>query len=210
MAQTPTTISITPPKINTMAVTIIGTAPYCQARFSEKAKNMMMDKMAEGSTAKGKKIRDARDFDADCEAAMHISTDGWIGIPAASFRAACISACRLVGYKMTIAKMSVFIEAEGFDRVDGIPLVKIHGDWERLDMHTRNATGVIDIRVRPMWRFWSANLRVQYDADQFRERDVANLLMRAGMQVGVGEGRPDSKNSAGIGFGTFRLKEGNE
>lgn len=200
------TITITPPKINTLGVTIIGTAPYCQARFSEKAKNMMMNKMSEGSTAKGKKVRDARDFDEDCRAAMHISTEGWIGIPAASFRAACISACRLVGFKMTLAKMSVFIEAEGFDRVDGVPLVRIHGDWERLDMHTRNATGVVDIRIRPMWREWSANLRVQYDAEQFREEDVANLLMRAGMQVGVGEGRPDSKNSAGLGFGTFKLK----
>jgi hypothetical protein len=167
---------------------------------------MMMGKMAEGSTAKGKKVREARDFDEDCQSAMHKSTEGWIGIPAASFRAACISACRLVGFKMTLAKMSVFIEAEGFDQVDGVPLVRIHGDWERMDMHTRNATGVVDIRVRPMWREWSANLRVQYDAEQFREEDVANLLMRAGMQVGVGEGRPDSKNSAGLGFGTFKLK----
>ena len=30
-----------------------------------------------------------------------------------------------------------------------------------------------------------------------------NLIARVGMQVGVGEGRPDSKQSAGLGFGLF-------
>jgi hypothetical protein len=46
---------------------------------------------------------------------------------------------------------------------------------------------------------------VVYDADQFTLEDVSNLLARAGMQVGIGEGRPDSKMSAGMGWGTFRI-----
>jgi hypothetical protein len=29
--------------------------------------------------------------------------------------------------------------------------------------------------------------------------------MRVGIQVGICEGRPDSKNSAGMGWGTFKL-----
>jgi hypothetical protein len=200
-------ITITAPNIQTAAFKIIGTAPLVQARFSAKAKQAMMGKMADPTAAKGKKQRDARDFDADCQAAMHISTDGWQGIPAAAFRNACISACRLIGFKMTLAKLSVFIDADGFDAIDGVPLVRFDGSWERLDMHTRNATGVVDIRVRPMWREWSADLRVKYDADQFNLQDVGNLLLRAGTQVGIGEGRPDSKSSAGLGFGTFRLAE---
>jgi hypothetical protein len=48
---------------------------------------------------------------------------------------------------------------------------------------------------------------VRFDADQFTLRDIANLLLRAGMQVGVGEGRPDSKKSCGMGWGTFEIKE---
>jgi len=35
---------------------------------------------------------------------------------------------------------------------------------------------------------------------------VTNLLSRVGMQVGIGEGRPFSKNSAGMGWGTFELE----
>jgi len=72
-------------------------------------------------------------------------------------------------------------------------------------MAVRNATGVADIRVRPMWREWGAHVRVKYDADQFTLTDVTNLMARVGMQVGIGEGRPDSKSSAGLGWGTFEL-----
>lgn len=200
-------ITVTAPKIITAGFAIVGTAPLVQARFSAKAKQMLMSKMADPTSAKGKKVRDARDFDRDCREAMHITDEGKQGIPAAAFRNAMISACRLIGFKMTLAKLSVFIEGDGFDAVDGIPLVHFDGDWERLDMHTRNATGVVDVRVRPMWRNWGATVRVKFDADQFNLSDVSNLLLRAGTQVGIGEGRPDSKQSAGLGYGTFRIAE---
>jgi hypothetical protein len=35
--------------------------------------------------------------------------------------------------------------------------------------------------------------------------DIVNLISRVGLQVGVGEGRPDSKQSAGLGFGLFQI-----
>ena len=208
MAKAPVSnvVSISAPRIQTATFRLIGTSPFVQARFSAKAKQAMMDKMAAGSTAKGKKIRDARDFDQDCKDAMHVGIDGKAGVPAGAFRSAMISACRLVGYKMTIAKLSVFVAADTFDAVDGVPLVHLNGSWERLDMHTRNATGVIDVRVRPMWREWWIDLRVQYDEDQFTLSDVSNLLMRAGQQVGIGEGRHDSKSSTGLGFGCFKIE----
>lgn len=197
-------VTIKPPKIETAQFHIRGTAPLVQARFSKKGEIML--KMAEGSTARGKKNRSARDFDQDMRDAMHVSTDGWTGIPAGAFRAGMISACRLVGFKMTLAKLSVWVLADGFDAEEGTPLVKlIAGKPERSDMHVRNATGVVDIRSRPMWRTWEAKVRVQYDADQFKLGDVANLMARVGMQVGIGEGRPDSRSSAGLGWGTFEL-----
>lgn len=204
-ATKPAVVVIKAPDIRTAVFNIRGTAPYVQARFSAKAMQAMMSKMAAGSVARGKKVRDARDFDADYNAAMHISVDGWCGIPAGAFRQAMISACRLVGFKMTLAKLSVFVAADGFDKVDGVPLIKLVGKPERIDMAVRNQTGVADIRVRPMWREWSAKVVVSYDADQFTKEDVANLMLRVGKQVGIGEGRPDSRESAGLGWGTFDL-----
>lgn len=199
-------LTIKAPRFATAKFRIVGTAPYVQARFSEKARQKLMADMAAGSQAKSRKTREPRDYDADARAAMHISTEGWPGIPAAAFRNAMISACRTVGFKMTLAKLSVFTHADGFDLVDGTPLVRIQGEWERLDMHVRNATGVIDIRCRPMWRNWHADVRIRFDEDQFSSADVANLMMRVGMQVGVGEGRPDSRDSTGLGYGTFDIE----
>jgi hypothetical protein len=201
-------VTITPPNFQRMELTIEGTAPLMQARFSAKAMQAMMSKMAAGSTAKKGAKKEARDFDQDFEQAMHRSTEGWIGVPAAALRNACIDVCRMVGFKMTHAKMSIFVEADGFDMVDGQPLVRLDApEPERTEMATRNATGVADIRIRPMWREWRINVRVRFDADQFTSVDVVNLLARAGEQVGIGEGRPFSKMSNGMGYGTFRIAE---
>ena len=206
MATVQTAVQIKPANIQQAVFKIKGTAPYVQARFSAKAMQAMKEKMLAGSTAKGKKVREARNFDEDFEQAKHVSEQGWVGIPASSFRQAIISACRLVGFRMTLAKLSVFVAADGFDRVDGIPLIKLQApDPERTEMAVRNATGVADIRVRPMWREWAADVTVSYDADQFTLQDVTNLMQRVGMQVGIGEGRPDSRDSAGLGWGTFVL-----
>ena len=199
-------VNITAPNLRTIEARIIGTAPLMVCRFSQKAIDAMTEKHKAGSQGAKKKAKEARDFDADFNGARHIAEDGWDGIHAGAFRSAMISACRLVSFNMQMAKLSVFIEADGFDLVDGVPLVRIiGGEPEVSKMHTRNATGVIDLRVRPMWRRWSCNLRVQYDADQFSVTGVLNLLSRAGQQVGICEGRPDSRRSAGMGFGLFRL-----
>jgi len=115
------------------------------------------------------------------QGAMHSAADGWCGIPAPAFRNACVSACRMCGFKMTHAKLSLFIEPDGFDADDGTPLVRItQGD--RSTARWPSATSRrLDLRPRSMWREgWEAIVRVRFDADQFTLRDVANLLLRAG------------------------------
>jgi hypothetical protein len=198
-------VVIEAPKFGLGSVKIEGTAPYMQHKFSEKAKRMMMDKHRAGSQSRKGQKREPRDFEADYKQAMYVSREGWNGIPASAFRNAMISACRIVGFKMTIAKLSVFVDADGFDVDDGTPLVKIHGKPRVHEGLVRNETGVADIRWRPMWETWNATLNLRWDEAQFSLQDIANLLMRAGQQVGIGEGRPDSKNSAGIGLGLFKV-----
>lgn len=197
------TISITPPNFKVIEVLITGTAPLVMERFSKKME--LMAKMEEGKAAKSKKERPPRDFEQDAKDARYIAEDGWDGINAGGFRAAMISACRLVGFKMTLAKLSVFVEADGMDYRDGIPLVRIYGEPSTFTAHTRNATGVVDVRSRPMYKRWATVLKVRFDADQFTAQDVLNLVARIGGQVGLGAGRPDSKASAGCGWGTFRI-----
>lgn len=199
------TIVISPPKFEKIKCKIKGTAPLVQNRFSAKAMQKMKQKMELGQAAKKGSKREARDFDDDFKQAQHISEQGWIGIPAAAIRNACISACKMVGFHMTKAKMSVFCEADGIDEIDGSPLVKLIANKpEILEMPVR-IQQTTNISIRPMWRKWELDLTLKYDADQFTSEDILNLLNRAGQQVGIGEGRPDSKTSNGLGFGTFEI-----
>ena len=204
MAIKEVSVAIKAPKFETVEMLLEGTAPLVVARFANKIGLQL--KMAEGGSAKNRKVREARDYDNEADQAKYYnSTKEWEGLHAGAFRAAAISACRLVGFKMTLAKLSVFIHADDFDLEGATPLVRIYGKSETNISHTRNATGVVDLRARPMYKKWATKLRMQYDADQFSAQDVFNLIARVGMQVGICEGRPDSKSSPGCGWGTFRV-----
>lgn len=200
-------ITITPPNFRVLPFTIKGISPYVQCRFSEKAMQDMRATQAAGSTARKGKKREPKDFDAAYEGAKHVAEEGWYGIPAPAFRNAMISACRVVGFQMTKAKLAVFVEADGIDKVDATPLVQItKGQPSKFESVGRNATGVADLRVRAKWAVgWEAVVRVRFDADMFTPSDIYNLMARVGLQVGIGEGRPDSRASAGQGWGVFEI-----
>jgi hypothetical protein len=199
-------VVITAPDIRVIGLDIEGTAPLVINKFSAKAKEMMMATQMAGSTAKSRKVREAKDFEELYNGARHISTEGWDGIHAASFRNAAISACRAAGFVMTKAKLAIFVEPDGFDADDMTPLVRItKGEPQMVVSPCRNASGVIDLRPRPTYFPWGATLRIKYDAGILTESDVVNLIARVGLQVGVGEGRPDSKQSAGVGNGLFHI-----
>jgi hypothetical protein len=201
------TVSIPAPKMQTAKFSIVGNAPLVIHRFSVKTKNEMLHKMEAGSTGKSKKVREALDKEQKFNDARYISPEGWDGFNAASIRAAMISACRLVNFKMTLAKMSVFVIQDGWDKDEPeIPLIKIHGEARLLESMARVETGQPYVTIRPCYDKWSAEITIRFDTEQFTIQDVANLLSRVGAQVGIGEGRPDSKHSAGMGWGTFDVK----
>jgi len=183
-------------------------------RFSKKTKDEIIDKMRLGSTTKKGARKEKLDPEANYQQARYISTEGWDGFNCSGLRAALISACRLVGFKMVLAKLSLFIVADGRDREEPeYSLVRIEGKPRMLQSMGRLASGQVCPIFRPCYDDWSATLTIRFDADQFNVKDVANLVSRVGMQVGLCEGRPDSKNSAGMGWGTFEIvneKEENE
>lgn len=202
-----TTVTIKPPNFGTAVFNIEGTAPLVIHRFSAKTKKEMADKAAAGKTASSRKVREPRDAQITYNEARYISREGWDGFHAASIRNAMISACRLVGFKMTLAKLSIFVEADGWDAKESqIPLIRIYGEPVLQEDMARVETGQPYVTVRPAYHSWKAKVRIRWDADQFTIQDVSNLLSRVGMQVGIGEGRPDSKNSAGMGWGLFSLE----
>jgi hypothetical protein len=199
-------VTIHPPNIQRAVFRIEGKS-YVQNRFA--ARVQVSERMTVPQRdRKSRTARPPRNFEQDFENAHHRTVAGWCGIPCAAFRAAMIDACRTVNLVMTRAKMSLFVVPDGFDMHDGYPLVRLysHNPPERTELPVRNDNGSLDIRVRPLWRDWWADITIEFDADMISAESVANLLDRAGRQVGVGEGRPFSKNSAGMGWGTFTVQ----
>jgi hypothetical protein len=199
-------VTIKPPNFKTAHFKIVGTAPLVIHKFSKKTEELMQATQEAGQASKSKKERTPKDFEECYNGARHISKEGWDGIHAGAFRSAFVRASSLTSVKMTIAKMAIFIKADGIDVDSGTPLVKINGDREMHIGPVRLSNGSMDLRARPMYREWNVNLTVTFDADLLNVTDISNLLMRVGMQVGIGEGRPMSKDSCGCGWGTFSVE----
>ena len=185
---------------------IEGDTIMVQNKFSVKAKRAMIDVQEAGSRSKKGKKKEPKDFQEMFRQSQHISKEGWPGIPAAAFRSGVISACRLVGFKMTLAKLSLFVVAEGYDKDDNTPLCRITKGKAKYRDDAVRIQNTCDVHARAMFEpGWQAKVLLEWDADQFSLADVSNLMVRLGKQVGIGEGRPDSRSSAGMGWGTFRL-----
>ena len=205
-------VSISAPNFQTAQFNLIGQDVLVIHRFSSKTKEQMKQKMETGKAASSKKNREAKNTDDTFNEARYISPAGWDGFHAGALRNALISACRLVGFKMTLAKLSVFVTADGYDASEPqIPLIRILGTPVKQEDMARVETGQPYVTVRAAYHNWGAKVNIRFDADQFTVEDITNLLMRVGQQVGLGEGRPDSKNSAGMGWGLFTIEqEGND
>ena len=207
--KTDKTVCIKAPNFGHGVFEIKGIAPLVIHRFSAKIKEQMKQKMETGKAAASKINREPKSTDQLYQESRYTSKDGWDGFHAGAIRNAMISACRLVGYKMTLAKLSIFVEADGWDVFEPqIPLICIYGLPVKQEDIARVETGQPYVTVRVAYHDWSAKVKIRWDADQFTAEDVANLLSRVGLQVGIGEGRPDSKNSAGMGWGLFELVAG--
>lgn len=199
-------VVITPPKMARATVKIVGTAPYLQNRFSAENRDKMLETQKAGSAAKRtRKAKAPKDFEKVYRGSMHISQEGWHGIPATALRNAMIDACRLTEMDMIRAKMCIFIIAQGLDAENLEPLIKIDGKPQMHIERVKIGIASTDLAARALFPKWSAKFEIEWDDDVFKAQDVVNLLARAGWQVGIGAGRPLSKTSGGTGKGTFKV-----
>ncbi len=203
-------LSITPLRQAIITIPIIGQTPLKILRFSEKQQEEVRKKQEAGQQGKTKTKRDPKDFERNYEEAKYrctIKEDKkevtWLGLNASGIRNGCIETCRVAGFTMTKAKMSVFCLEDGLDDLDGTSLVRIQGKPEMSIDPVRNTNGVIDLRARVMFREWKIIARIRFDEDQFSPSDMLNLMIRVGQQNGLGEGRPNGTNGNGTGNGIF-------
>ncbi len=202
-------LTVEAPRFETIELPIVGISPLVMHKFSLKTRQQIREQQEAGGPSKSRKNKEAKDFDALYEEAKYISDEGWLGIPAAAFRNAMVNVCRATNLVMTKAKRAFFIEADGFDKEDRTPLVKITvGEPYPHEAYVRLQNSTVDIRVRPMFDVgWEASPKIRYTQSLFTRQDVVNLMAHAGELEGILEGRPGSPKSCGQGWGQFRLKE---
>jgi hypothetical protein len=182
-------------------VPVQGTAPLIVNRWSEKARQMMLDKQQ--TSAREKKA--PKDPVENYEASRYRFPDGRDGFPATAFKAAIVHAGRLFeGVTQVALKQMVLVLGEGQDD-RGDALVPIEYDGIRMREDTpRNANGVADLRYRAQYDGWRATFTVRTIKGQFDEESILALVDAAGVG-GIGEWRPTSPKSATGSYGTFEV-----
>lgn len=190
-------IVLQPLNLQRVLLPIIGESELIVHAWSEKAKRQMLDKQMNPGTRSKKEPKDPV---ADYEACFYRLPDGTYGLPSAAFKAAIVGACRLFdGLPMTQAKIAIRVHGEG-----QLALTRIAGEpYMREDM-VRLETGVADVRYRPGFPEWAAELDITFNASLLNIESLVSLVNGAG-QGGVGEWRPSAPKSSSGSFGTFRV-----
>lgn len=183
----------------TFVIPIRGTSPLIVNRWSEKAKEMMLQ--AQQTKARTKK--DPKDPVANFQASRYLLDDGRDGFPSTGFKASIVHATRLFdGITQVLVKQTVLVTGEGSQQL----VVLDYGNIKMREDTVRNASGVADLRYRAEYWPWSAELHVRTIGGQFDRDSIMSLVDAAGIG-GVGEWRPTSPKSATGTYGTFEVVE---
>ena len=177
-------------------------------KFSEKMRKQILDKHKGEATAG----REKKDPEANFQAARYRLTDGDDGVPAGGIKAAIVKGfIKGSGVFITKAKGAIRVVAD--DPVTN--LVRIIGPddktgWPKIENDgaggiVRNATGVVDIRHRPVYWPWAMRLEVEFLPSITSMAQVLQAVATAGFIEGLCEWRPGSKQSLSGSFGTWRL-----
>ncbi len=191
----PTGVVIPPLNLQNLQITVIGDSPLVSNRFSEKARQQMLDKQrGKAAQKKGPKIPED-----DFKGSLYEHPEGGYGFKAAAFKLAAVSAVRNVsGLTMTLAR-GAFHTIGTWAPTYGEQLILIEGSEPRMreDM-VRVANGAADIRFRGEFWPWMATVNVRFNADVLSVEQITNLFNVAGFAVGIGEQRPERGGSWGM------------
>jgi hypothetical protein len=195
-------------KTDRLRTLVVGTAPLIVHKFSEKTRSKVLAKH-KGEASAGQEVKNP---EANFLAARYISRDGHHGVPAAAFKACFVKGfIKGSGVAMTRAKGClrvkpdcvstnlVFLIAPPDPEHSTQPWPQMREDV------VRNDSGVIDIRHRPEYWPWAVHLDIEFLPTIASAKQVLQAVATAGFLGGIGEWRPDSKESLSGSYGTFRL-----
>ena len=187
-------IVINPPNFQQVKLKVTGLTPLIQ----NKMKESILKDMEDVRTGKAKKsTRKAVDPKKEYLKSSYIQDDGSFGFPASAFKQCAVRAGKGLGLAMTDTRTLFFVLPNAPDG----ECVAIKSKKPLLRKDPVNVKTGKDLRFRPEFRNWKADLLVKFDADRITIEQIANLLNHGGQTVGVGEWRPEKNGT----FGTFQV-----
>lgn len=220
-----TTIAVKPINIEVVDFTIRGTTPLIIHAWSDKAKQMMLDKQRKKKvdskhdikvpvndfieslywlTEKPELGKDDGEAEANLEAALSVGAR--FGFPVTGIKQSIIVGAYRAGLdvKQTELRGTFFIEgatdASTMDIAEIVgPTPTMREDMVRLSGPSRAA----DIRYRGEFKEWSIPLRLKYNKDgKYSLDQIMNMVNYGGFVCGIGEWRPEKDGQ----FGMYELE----
>lgn len=180
-------ITIPPIKVGVIPCVVHGTEPLIMHAWDVKSKRQIEEKQQKKA---GRGQREARDPQAEYNAARYVDSKGRDCIPARHFKNSMIeSATFLDDVTKKEIKGAIYVKGDLLPILDmkGKPMKpQMRDDMVRIGGMSK----VADIRYRPMYPNWQVKLEIEFEQSVFSPEQVINLLNRAGFHVGVGEWRP--------------------
>ena len=180
-----------PLQLQTMLVTIRGTAPLMTNHFSKKSEGDIAGAQ-NGEPKRGKVYRNP---DQEYEDSKYKTVDGRDGFPVAGFRKAMIRAAKQNGMAMTDAS-----EVFAMLGPEIVPLrcTPPHMDTRYAVLHKKTTT----IAYRAMYDEWEVDLAIEFNKRAVTVEQLLVLLTTAGKLIGVGPLRPEKLGQ----YGKFEIK----
>ena len=189
-------IVIQAPNFQTVQLKVTGLTPLIQNKMKETVIQEMADVRA-GKKTKVNAARTAIDPQKEFIKSAYQQDDGGFGFPASAFKQCAVRAGKGIGLAMTDARTLFFVLPNAPDG----ECVALKSNKPVMRQDPVNVKTGKDLRFRPEFKNWSANLDIRFDADRITIDQIANLLNHGDQTVGVGEWRPEKNGT----FGTFHV-----
>ncbi len=189
-------IEIAQIRVGTVTVPIKGKTPLLMDRFTEETKKAILSKQTGLSKSNKKKVRDIKKETVD---AIHITSKGQIGFPAAGFKTGMIECTSFVGDK-AFSKKLVSGAVKIINIEDGLIPIK----FKKQDVLEHNIGS--QTKFSPQFHDWNCELTFQFDQNNISDQDIITLVNYAGFYIGVGSWRPKGKDGGSGNFGMYEVK----
>lgn len=218
-------VEIKPMELHTVDLTIVGTTPLIIHAWSDKAKQMMLDKQRGKATKAKHEIKipvndfmaacywlteqpelGADDDEAEANFQAAIAAGAKFGFPVTGIKQSAIMGAKRGGLDVVATELrgSFFLEGATEASTNDIAEIISEPPTMREDMvKVGGMSKTADIRYRPQFDNWEIPMRMTYNVNgKYSLEQLLNCFNVGGFVCGIGEWRPERDGQNGM----YRLK----